>query len=70
MRRVPLLLAAVFLSGCATESLVTDSSCRSFRPITHSKADTEQTRREVVAHNRVFDTLCPSPSAEQKLASR
>jgi hypothetical protein len=49
--------------------VATDSSCRSFRPITHSKADTEQTRREVVAHNRVWDTLCPD-KVEQKIAAR
>lgn len=40
--------------------VVTDTSCKSFKPISHSKKDTEQTRREVVGHNRVFDTICPT----------
>jgi hypothetical protein len=52
------LLTAFLLTGCATDSLVTDSACRSFKPISSSKRDTEQTRREVVAHNKVFDAIC------------
>ena len=37
-----------------------DSGCRSFKPIGWSKADTEPTKRAVVAHNKVFDAICPN----------
>jgi hypothetical protein len=67
------LLSAFLLSGCGTGTLgtnLTDTSCRSFKSITHSKKDTEQTRREVIAHNKVFDTICPEPKgAPAKVAS-
>lgn len=62
----PMLLASLCLlfplTGCATSTLVTDSSCKSFKPISHSRKDTEQTRREVIGHNKVFDAICPTKS--------
>lgn len=62
MRRLALLLAAIVLSGCATKTLVTDSSCNTFKQISHSRKDTEQTRREVIGHNKAFDAVCPAKS--------
>lgn len=59
----------IVVSGCSSQSLIADSSCKSFRPISSSKKDTEQTRREVVAHNKVFDTICPR-EAPAKVAAR
>lgn len=53
-----MLCVPFLLTGCATGTPVTDSSCKSFRPISNSTKDTEQTRREVIAHNRVYRKLC------------
>jgi hypothetical protein len=39
---------------------VTDSACLTFKPIHASKADTTQTKREVIAHNKRFDAVCKS----------
>lgn len=66
------LLSGFLLTACATDTLgtkITDTSCKSFRPISSSKKDTEQTRREVIAHNKVYDTICPQ-EAPAKVASR
>jgi hypothetical protein len=52
------LLTAFLLSGCGTSGLVTDGSCKIFKPISSSTRDTTQTRREVVAHNRVYGAVC------------
>ena len=57
-----MMLLGFLLSGCATGTLVTDSSCKTFKPISHSKKDTEQTRREVIGHNKAFDAVCPAKS--------
>jgi hypothetical protein len=52
-------LSLVFLlTGCATNGLVTDGSCKIFKPISNSAKDTEQTRREVVSHNKVYGAIC------------
>lgn len=54
-----MLCAPFLLTACATNGQgLTDSSCRSFKPITNSRLDTLQTRREVIAHNRVYTKLC------------
>ena len=46
------------LGACATQTVVTPkSSLRAFRPITWTCADTEETRRQIVAHNSVYATL-------------
>ncbi|MBA2125044.1 hypothetical protein DLM45_02230 [Hyphomicrobium methylovorum] len=44
------------ISGCS--SLPIDSGCKSFAPIHWSRQDTAQTQREVVAHNRAWDSIC------------
>jgi len=75
MRAKPTLLAgllsAYLLTGCATAiPEIADSSCKSFKPISSSKADTEPTKRQIIAHNKVFDTICPEPKgAPAKVAS-
>jgi hypothetical protein len=48
------------LTGCATNTFVTDASCKAFKPISASKADTEPTKRQVVGHNRAYDAICPA----------
>lgn len=65
------LLSAFLLTGCATAiPEIADSSCKSFRPIASSKADTESTKRQVLQHNKVFDTICPEPKgAPAKVAA-
>ena len=64
------LLSAFLLTGCATAiPEIADSSCKSFKPISSSKLDTEPTRRQIIAHNKVFDTICPQ-EAPAKVASR
>jgi hypothetical protein len=45
------------LCGCSTMQTV-DGSCKVFRPISNSTKDTAQTRREVIAHNRVYGAIC------------
>lgn len=53
---IALAITAVELGGCS--SVPVDSGCKSFRPITWSTQDTSGTKKQVVAHNRVYDTLC------------
>lgn len=59
-RSLTCLLLAAPLAGCSTIGSVTDTSCKSFKPITGSSQDTTITKRQVVAHNKVFDTICPA----------
>ena len=53
------LLMLSLLTGCATNTFVTDASCKAFKPISASKADTESTKRQVIGHNRAYDAICP-----------
>ena len=66
-----MLLSACLLPGCATSTPeIVDSSCRSFKPISMSKADTEQTKRQIIGHNKAYDAICPGQGAPpQKVAS-
>ena len=62
-KRLALLSIGFLLTGCAigtSETNIADTSCKSFRPISASSKDTEPTKRQVVAHNKVFDALCSS----------
>lgn len=56
-----LMLSTPILTGCAKmmATLAIDTSCKAFRPITWSHSDTDQTIKEVKAHNAVYDKLCP-----------
>lgn len=58
LRKLAVLSMTFPLAACGTVTAATDSGCKSFRPIRWSKADTTQTQREVVAHNRAFDAIC------------
>ena len=65
MPRKPMLLAAALasslLTGCATNTAVTaDSACKSFQPIAMSKRDTDETKRQIVGHNRAYEAICPA----------
>src|SRR6185312_6168555 len=68
-RCVPISLALMLtLSGCATTTdfagpgndLLTLVACRAFRPIVWIGADTDNTLRQVKAHNAVWRSLCGS----------
>lgn len=65
-----LMLSGCLLTGCATNTAgtVVDSSCRSFKPISSSVADTEPTRRQIVGHNRAYDAICAT-KAERRIAA-
>lgn len=61
-------LAATFaictaLAGCLprTASVVTDTSCSAFTPITWSTRDTPDTILEVRQHNAAWVALCKAP---------
>lgn len=53
-----LLLSLSLVAGCATPTPVTDGSCKIFKPLSNSTKDTEQTRRDVIGHNRVYGAIC------------
>lgn len=62
LTRLALMLMLLPMSGCVTLGNATswlDTSCSAFRPITYSSHDTPETVKEVRAHNRVYDALCP-----------
>ena len=68
------LLSGFLLTGCGTAGLgtdgITDSACKSFKPIAASKADTAETKRQVIGHNRAYDAICPGQGApSQKVAA-
>lgn len=44
-------------AGCATPTVAPVTDLRPFKPITLSCADTATTRKQVVAHNSVLDSL-------------
>ena len=57
------MLTSCLLAGCSTSGVgIADSACDSFRPISMSKQDTEQTRREIVGHNKAYNAVCPKTS--------
>ena len=68
------LLSGFLLTACGTAGLgtdgPTDSACKSFKPIAASKADTAETKRQVIGHNKAYDAICPGQGAPpQKVAS-
>lgn len=53
-----LLLLPSLLIGCAQNTKeVPISDVRPWRPISYSCVDSKETRRQVIAHNSVYDTL-------------
>lgn len=72
LRTLAIASSGFLLTGCATGTSVTngptDTSCRSFKPISASKADTEDTKRQVIGHNRAYDAICAA-KAEKRIAA-
>ena len=58
LRLLGVLPILCLLSGCATGISGIDSGCKSFKPISASKADTTGTKRQVIGHNRAWDAIC------------
>lgn len=54
---IALAITTVELGACST--IPVDSGCRSFGPITWSTKDTDPTKKQIVAHNRAYDAICP-----------
>ena len=63
MMKWMLLCAAITAtSGCATTAPVggPDVACNSFEVIRPSRADTPDTKRQILVHNRTWRTICGS----------
>lgn len=58
LTRFAALCSLSLLTSCTTFTPVTDGSCKIFKPISNSTKDTTQTRREVIAHNKVYGAIC------------
>jgi hypothetical protein len=60
------LLSGFLMTACGTAGLEingpTDTSCRSFKIIRAANADTADTKRQVIAHNRAYLAICPQPT--------
>ena len=72
LKPLGILSSAFLLTACGTSFSAidgpTDTSCRSFKPIRASHADTTDTKRQVIAHNRAYEAICPG-SAPQRVAT-
>lgn len=59
-----LFVATSAISGCATfqkpDPVTNAGACAAFSIIHPSRADTEETKRQVLAHNRVYRITCES----------
>jgi hypothetical protein len=65
MLRSMTLFAAIFaISGCASfqkpEPVTNSGACAAFSIIRPSRTDTEETKKQVLAHNRVYRITCES----------
>ena len=71
LTRLAVLLSGFLLTACATSTFEiggpTDSACKSFKVIRASHADTSDTKRQVIAHNRAYEAVCPGSA--QRLAA-
>ena len=59
---VMLLIVCVGGTGCSTLKSInarTDVSCEVFKVITWSDKDTKDTLKQIFAHNKTMDTICP-----------
>lgn len=50
--------AVTTLTGCASAPLGTDPACTVFEPICASRADTEDTIKQIIGHNAAFEAMC------------
>ena len=55
---IAMLTAVTILTGCASAPLGTDPACTVFEPICASRADTEETIRQILGHNAAFEAMC------------
>jgi hypothetical protein len=53
-----LLLSTFLMSGCVSTSATDDLQCTWSKPLTWSSRDTEETRKEIFAHNVKWETYC------------
>ncbi len=62
LRLMTLLALTSAISGCALRQQppVHDTACSAFEVIRPSRADTADTKRQVLAHNTTYRKLCPA----------
>jgi hypothetical protein len=65
LKKLVLLAVLPLLAACQTtiptsgiETSIVDTSCAVFEPIRASRSDTEETRKQVKAHNAAWDAIC------------
>lgn len=70
--RAMIICCALAITGCATTApapqppqtvtvtKVVDTACDWVRPITASKADTDETKRQILAHDLAVAKNCPA----------
>lgn len=64
------LCAMIFaISGCASispsQQVTVGNACGAFSIIRPSRLDTEETKKQVLAHNRVYRVTCQSNAASR-----
>ena len=57
-KQAVILTAVTILTGCASAPLGTDPACTVFEPICASRADTEDTIKQIIGHNAAFEAMC------------
>jgi hypothetical protein len=55
---IAMLTAVTILTGCASAPLGTDPACLVFEPICASRADTEDTIKQIIGHNAAYEAMC------------
>lgn len=65
LKWMTICLATFVLSGCVTTQgyqgpVAPDSSCTAFKVLHPSKADTTETKRQVLVHNSIYRRICTS----------
>ena len=58
LKRFAVLSLVLPLTACGTLGPATEGGCQIFKPISNSVHDTLPTRRDVVAHNKVYGAIC------------
>lgn len=67
MKWIVIAATVVVLGGCATrqpevrvETRVIDTACSWVNPLTFSKNDTPETKRQIIEHDKVIRENCPN----------
>lgn len=55
---LPVALVVTILTGCASAPSEIKSACLVFEPICASRADTEDTIKQIIGHNAAFEAVC------------